>query len=349
MGYEVLDAADGVAGRVSSSPYPSSEIVALDDLPTPTSSPEPRRPRAPRPMLTWLRTGPARRVWVLVTVAALLGIGVGSWWTKQRAEQLQRLQAQSVVRVFASADSVDPSMPSQGGRFADITVRVVNLGPLPVTVAISPGTARPAVGSPTVAIVSGVPEVRSGDEALARIRLRLDCTSDRPLSPTLPVTTADGRTHQLPLRAGVNSTKQVIPRDLCANGMGEQALDASLAGTMTSPVLVLRNTSEQPLVVSLDSGSPLTQYASTFLALTTVPALPINVPAHGATRLQLRLTVTGCRQNAADLASLGQYGYLGFQGESPAGPLMGGTANAGVDVNALIGAAMARSCQRSAG
>ena len=47
-------------------------------------------------------------------------------------------------------------------------------------------------------------------------------------------------------------------------------------------------------MVTLDSGSPLTEATSHRLSLTTVPALPLKVPAHSNRTVRLQLRAHSC-------------------------------------------------------
>ena len=112
-----------------------------------------------------------------------------------------------------------------------------------------------------------------------------------------------------------------------------------LTGSLSQPVLELSNSTDQPLTVTLDSGSPLTQAASQYLSVTTRPALPTTVAAGGTRRLALRLDVQGCHRDLGPLAD-GGLGYFGLDVEG-----LHEQNQVGVDLSALVGAALERSCR----
>ncbi|GAB3594516.1 hypothetical protein GCM10027446_18590 [Angustibacter peucedani] len=371
MGYEVLDA-DGGASAAGSSPFPPPDVVALDELPPPPSEPgrPARPPRAPRGSrrgrrpVDWQRPTPeqvrglgqrlrhaSKLTWVLVAASALVGVGAGSWWTDRHGDQVRAAQLRAAVQAYVTATEVNPLVTGRG-TVADYTVQVVNLGQLPLTIAVSPDDARATPTDPVVTMLTGEPAVAAGQEGKAKLRVPLDCTSDQPVPLRLTLTSADGTDHQVSVRDGNTLGQGITPRDLCSFTQGQQVLDVQLSGTLDKPELDFRNNGEQPLVVTLDSGSPLTQTSSELISLSTVPQLPVIVRPHDTTSVQLRIVVSSCRNDISDMSTLGGYGYLGFQGEvqGHTGASNGeGETNAGVDASPLVGAAMARACQRPRG
>lgn len=358
MGYEVLDAG-GAASSVPSSPLPPSEVVALDDLPpAPSELDPPRPPRrggvGSRPTPAWHRPGwqlrsVPRTTWALVAVFAVVGAAAGSWWTERYGDQVRQARARGTVQAFATVESVDPLVTGQG-TVVDYTIRVINLGTLPLTVRLSPTEGEPSSGAPLVSMISGRPVVAPGGDGLVKVRAPLDCSSDSSEampSFAVPVTSADGTRQTVALRESTGPGVGVTPRDLCGSMLGMQNLDVSLTGTLDRPAVVLRNTFDRPLLVTLDPGSPLTQASSQVVSMTTVPRLPVVVPASGTTTLQLAIRAAQCRQDLSERLLMGGYGYLQFQGEPPGVGTDG--VNGGVDVSPLVGAAMARACQSSTG
>ncbi len=351
MGYEVLDA-DGAANTLSGAPHPPTDVVALDDLPAPRTEPSPRASRTRLPRRDRTPTGPARRLgldrlahtsrlaWLLVAAALVVGVAAGSWWTAKHGADVRRAAARSTVTAFATTLEVNPVL-GDAGQMADIRIRVFNLGSQPLRILASPSSDQPSVARPLISVVTGTGTVAPGKDAIAAARVPLDCQSDQPLQVRLPVASPDGTPRQLTLTTPQDSVAESMQRDLCFV-QGVVPFEASLSGTLDRTRLDLRNNSDEPITVSLDSGSPLTQDASTFLSLTTVPKLPVTVPPKTTRRLALAVTAEVCRSDIQTLTENGGFGYLSFQTESR-GVIRDGS-SVGVDASPLVGAAIAKAC-----
>jgi hypothetical protein len=314
-------------------------VIALDDLP------EPHRDADPRPAPTmpawWTahRPRPRRLVVAGLVAATVVGLVVGSLVTDRHARQTQHARERSRVSAFVLPSGVDVHDEGQG-RVVDLTLRIYNVGAGDLSIPEAPSGARVTTADPLVTIITGGNTVRPGEDALVRARVPIDCTSDRPVQVQIPVLSPDGTEHLLtPVADGQFGTDQPA-QSLCNQNVYVEQLSIALSGSLARPTLSLANNSDDALTVSLDSGSPLTQDASQFLALTTRPALPTRVPPHKTVRLAVRIDVQGCHRNLQPL----QDGGIGFLELNIEGGAEGPTQN-GVDLSALVGAALERSCR----
>jgi hypothetical protein len=357
MGYEVLDA-DGASTALAGGPHAPSDVIALGDLP-PVPGEDlpgrrsgddpgrprggtPRRPRLPSlPSLPRLVGHSSRRTYLVMAVLTALGVAAGALWTDHHLSQVRRSELRATVSAVATPMNVSPLMTGQG-QMADYTIKVLNLGALPLTVVKSSSAARPSASTPLINIVTGDGTVAPGEEILITARVPVDCSSDRGTEIVVPVLSADGSAHRLALHdLAQTGYLNTAPQQLCTFLGGGEQLTADLTGTLDHPVLALRNNADQPLTVSLDSGSPLTQASSELLSLTTIPALPLTIASHDTQRLRVVIEAHGCQRDLSRI-TLGGFGYLCFQAESVRPGVTTGT---GVDLGPLVGAAVARACQ----
>ncbi len=339
MGYEVLDAGRTQGADPAHGGLGPVDVVALEDLPDPhDQATGPSSPRLPR----WLTRRPEHltpQVAAALVGVAVLGLVAGGWWAARRAAADQQAGARASVSAFALVVGVD-SHDSEAGKVADFSLRVYNVGALPLTVVVSDNQSRPPQGEPLVSLVTGDGTVRPGRDALVRARVPLNCESQEALRLRVPVRSPDGTVHRVDARDGDQGALAQSAQALCAQGDYVDPMPVQLTGSLSQPVLELSNTTDRPLTVSLDSGSPLTQAASEYLALTTHPALPLVVPPNASERLQVRIDVQGCHRDLGPLAD-GGAGYLGLRIEG----VPDGMTQTGVDVSTLVGAALERSCR----
>jgi hypothetical protein len=339
VGYEVLDAGRAGERDVADHAHGPVDVVALDELPLPEAG---GGPRVPRQLPPWVRSA-ARQltptVAAALAVAVLTGLGAGTWVTHRRAEAAQEARARGVVSAFAVVAGVD-TYPSDAGQVADFTLRVFNVGDRPVTVAVSDARRRGPTPEPVFSLVTGDGTLRPGRDALVRARVTLDCDGLQALRLQVPVRSADGRLHDVPVRDDEHVGISQSPQALCSRDEYVDPLPVRLTGSLRDPVLELTNSTEQPLTISLDSGSPLTQASSEYLALTTRPALPLVIAPNSTRRLALQLAVQGCHRDLGPLSD-GGLGYLGLRIEGNPD----GVVQTGVDLSALVGAALERSCR----
>ena len=340
MGYEVLDAGRAREPQTGASGYGPVDVVALEDLPDPVE--HARRPPGPPRLPPWVRRTAARISPVLalvLVVAVAAGAAAGAWYAHRKAVSAQESTARGAANAFALAVGFD-GFDDGSGQMANVSVRVFNVGPRPLSVAGSHGLGALADTGVRVTVITGDGVVRPGRDALVRVRVPLNCDAlESQLRVSVPVRSEDGTLHQVTVRDTDQGLLTQLPQSVCAQPGTSDPISVQLKGSLSDPVLELVSSSDKPVTVSLDSGSPLTQTASEFLAVTTRPALPITVPAGATRRLSLRLNVQGCHRDLGALTD-GSIGYFGLRLEGA-----GDVSQMGVDVNALLGAALERSCR----
>lgn len=339
MGYEVLDTGrtnDG--GGAGLGPV---DVVSIDDLPDPHE--HAGRPPGPPRLPDWVRRTAARisPVLAIVLVAALAaGIVTGAWFTHRRSTAAQETAARGEASAFALAVGLD-SHEEDSGPVAGIAVRVFNVGSRPLTIAAAKGVGALVDTGSRVTVITGDGVVRPDRDALVRVRVPLQCDSLENLRLSVPVRSEDGTLHEVMVRDSDQGLLSQSPQSLCAQSAQSQMdpVSVRLIGTITQPLLELVNATDRRVTVSLDSGSPLTQDASQYLAVTTRPGLPVTVAPGATRRLALRLDVQGCHRDLTPLAD-GGLGYFGLRIDGA-----GDVSQMGIDVSALVGAALERSCR----
>ena len=199
-------------------------------------------------------------------------------------------------------------------------VSLINLGRTPVDVDISPPVARPFAGSTIVGLASGSARIEPGRSQQVVAVVGVICGSQSPVSPAISVRGPDGRTHPVTVRDENLDTYRVNRRAVCGDPDGA-ALTSTLLGTVGSPLLLLRNATHHAVVVSVDRDSPIRpappmkgQLPQSVrvgavgppVTVTTVPILPIVLPAEDRITIGLQVRVRGCQP----LTSLSDNGYL---------------------------------------
>lgn len=338
MGYEVLDTGrthDGGGAGVG-----PVDVVSLDDLPDPQD--HAGRPPGPPRLPDWMRRSAERisPLLALVLVLALAaGAGAGAWAAHRRAAATQESAARGSVSAFALVVGFDSGASGAPGQVQlPVAVRVFNVGTRPLRIAAATGPGALVDTSSRVTVVTGDGVVRPGNDALVRVRVSLQCDAMQAVRVSVPVRSEDGTLHEVNARDSDQGLLSQTPQALCAQSSQVEPMSVRLKGTLAQPVLELVNGTDQPATVSLDSGSPLTQAASQYLSVTTKPALPVTVPAGATRRLTLRLDVQGCHRDLGPIAD-GGLGYFGLNIDGAQD-----ISQLGVDVSALVGAALERSC-----
>ncbi|GAA4350204.1 hypothetical protein [Angustibacter luteus] len=355
MGFEVLD----VGGRPSESPdvLPTGRADRIQPLELEPRPPEPlaldpldphdpHDPHDPQDPHDPVPAPAARRhprlpagTWWKVAAAGVVGIAIGAVATQHHATDVA--QAREARRVIAQAQfsDVTPNRTDRG-TVAEVRVRVTNLGsrPFDVVVATSGGapTAQEAAQFRTV---SGTATVQPNQVESFSTAVLLDCQSSAPISLSLPVRSAAGTTSRLPVQPAGDSGP-LSGLELCPFYGPDAGFQATIGGTLSRPTMRLSNDTAEPITVTLDSGSPLTEATSQRLSLTTVPALPLKVPGHSNRTVRLQLRAHGCLAGA-DATTMDGISYLQLRADDVRGNEVGAS---GVDVGALVGLAMARSC-----
>jgi hypothetical protein len=288
---------------------------------------------------------------VAVTLVAATTTG---FWVERSSKVRQRAAAAAQVRVLAVAQ---PAAMTLSGRVTAASVRVslVNLGSTAVDVNISPPVARPFAGATIVGLASGSARIEPGRSQQVVAVVGIICGSQSPVTPSISVRGPDGRTHQVTVRDENLNTYRVDRRSVCGDPDGAE-LTSRLLGTVHNPVLLLRNATHHAVAVSVDPDSPIRpvppmkgqlprpQRVGALgppVTVTTVPILPVVLPAEDEITLALQVRVRGCQS----LTTLSDNGYLLLVGvpvaveHSPPENL-----STAVDVTTLLGSAQAQAC-----
>jgi len=353
MGFEVMDVgppeADPDPPRPGRPRRPDeADVVDLAAIPAPRSEPGYAGWQPPAPAWLTSRTAVRTRTVVGLLVVLAAGLVVGGAWAGQHQRQQRVAERQATLAVTALTDSWTRLRWTRR-PVVDVVVRLVNAGPLAVDVVPSDvGEARRR-GRPYVRSLVGGLRVAPGRELAVSVLQRLDCWSSSPILLELPVRTADGVVHQVPVRRG--GPQGLVPREVCAEAAGDLAVSADLAGSLRNPVLELRNGTSRPMTVSLDPTSPLVR-ASGLLPVTvsTAPALPTTVGAYSTRLLRVTIRARDCAADVSDLQAAIGTGVLGLVGRSGSGADPDPSADPvrlplQVDLSALLGAALQRDCR----
>ncbi|GAB3693480.1 hypothetical protein [Angustibacter aerolatus] len=342
MGYEVLDAGGHAPVRAAATTpaaggAPEVPVVAFQDLPP--VPPPPARQVDPRGWWAALRTH--RTSVAAVLVALLLGASVGSALANRHARSEQEARLRSTLAVTALSQSYTLS-PAVGGLSVDVVVQAFNAGPRVVDVVESPRGSRPEAGRPVVETFGGTARMQPGEQIAMSVRTLLDCSDREELQLRLPLRTQDGVVRPTAVRRG--QTERLVPRDLCRADRPGREPTIDLRGSLDRPQLLISNPSDLAVTVFLDSSSPQTLASSEVVSFSTRPALPLRVGAHEDR--QLAVTVKGgtCTRDL-DSVLQGGGGVLVLVVESaPRAGSTGLRSSMGVDLTALVGAALERDC-----
>ncbi len=339
MGYEVIDTGrttDG--GGAGLGPI---DVVSIDDLPDPHE--HAGRPPGPPRLPDWVRRTAARispALAIVLASALAAGIGTGAWFSHRRAVATQESAARAGVNAFALAVGLDSGASTEPGKEQIVVaVRIFNVGHRPFSVAAAKGVGALVDTGSRVTVITGDGVVRPDRDALVRVRVPLHCDAMEAIKVSVPVRSEDGSLHQLTVRDTDQGMLTQTPQAICSQAANVEPISARLTGTLSQPVLELTNSTDTPVTVTLDSGSPLTQAASQYLAVTTRPGMPATVAAGATRRLALRLDVQGCHHDLGPLAD-GRFSYFGLRVDGA-----DAVSQVGVDVSALVGAALERSCR----
>jgi len=121
---------------------------------------------------------------------------------------------------------------------------------------------------------------------------------------------------------------------------GIQDLSATLIGSITRPLLRLTNNSDttRGFVLKSDQGPDLTVLGP-LISITTLPETPVDVPAGRSVDLRLLVTARDCPRDLSAFSGM----YLTVQ---QTGRTDFANSAVGVDVAALVGAAVAKACAK---
>lgn len=219
MGYEVLDAG---GGRTLPAPPTGGVVVPLEPVPLEPMPLDPAPlepvslgpvPLGPAPPVTLLGRA-HRRVCAgkvtgqqLVAVAAgCLAVGaftggvVGALVGHRQAVQAQVAADEAAVAAVAYATDVT-RYAGVGGQTALLNVQLTNAGPRPLTLVVTPYGVDASVGHPVVRELGSTPAVPAGRNLEVLLTVSLDCVHPAANVATVPVRTADGRVHRVPVRS----------------------------------------------------------------------------------------------------------------------------------------------------
>ncbi|WP_426563896.1 hypothetical protein ACPPVT_21400 [Angustibacter sp. McL0619] len=359
MGYEELDS-DGAGRAATPASSQPIDVIALDDLPDPRAGLDDRtsttrRPppwlervlrRATRGVAATSNSHPWRWLGGLTAVTATAGLVLGVLWSGHQAERARVAEARGAVSAFATVGNYDRVQTSEGPA-ADFSIRVYNVGSTPLRLVTTARDLRLTYFTPQVSLSSGTDVIAPQASETVISRLLLDCDNTDPVSLSVPVRPPDGSLHQLTVADSDNGLSWPTPKDLCNQlDSNEQALDAGLGGTLAKPTLQLRNTGNQQLTVDwqFDLGSGFGPDRRD-VQLSSRPALPLTLQPSQTREVALTLTVSGCGSNRP----IENYTSLGFVNlRAHVGPVSqdgGDTPVSGVDLSAVVGAALQRSCR----
>jgi len=342
MGFEVLDVGTRQPPPVGSawtgSHSADADVVDLDALPEPPPDDDLPGPGGP----SWLRRPTVTRGRLALALVAVLvtGLVVGAAWAGRVHERERAVERSATLAVTALADSWT-RVPWTRRPVVDVVVRLVNTGPLPVDVVGSTLGDRPRTGRPYVRPLIGGLRVDPGDELSISVLQRLDCSSTVPVSLAVPVRTADGVVHQVPVRRG--GVEGLVPQQACQEGQ-DLGVTVRLAGSLDRPVIELRNPSSGPVIVTVDPLVPLGQARPVLVS--TTPRLPVDVDP-GSRRLALSIRAPACIADPAEVQAAGDLALVArsLPSEASIGLPAPARQSLRLDVSALVGAAVQRACR----
>ena len=332
MGYELLDESGSKRRVQSFAPVGTAmppEVLSLDELPEPAQhAPRPPRIRLPR---TAKRDGTRHRwsPWVtaVTTIVALVaGVVGGAIWNQRRHDAAER----RAVDVQAFGQVVNVSDDS-AGITADVTVRVHNGGRAPVWVEPSHPIGLAAPGTNVVLLDKRTALAPDGDTTVS-MRVTFDCSAAATSRPHLTVSDVRGTKRDVTV-LDQTFAPLAVAGDVCQPQSDAPAMDLSVEGTATAPVLVATNSSARDGVLTASPG--VEPHGFTW---SLKPALPIALPSGATKKLRLTLDVPKCLP-ASEVSGAG---YVEFLSTGPDG----GTLVTGVDLSTVLGATWQRTCQR---
>ena len=339
MGYEVLDSRGEATSRPDDAALAAVDVVDLGALPHPVDEPLP----APWPVVRQRLTAAvssvikapmsAKRVAVLVVAALAIGAVVSGVVVRRHDYDQQRLAQNAVLSVNAVLHDFSPG-DFGANPMATVIADLKNYGPSPVRVVTTPDGQLEGV---RVRLVSTPPEVAPGGTARVSLSVPVDC--DGPGADptfTVPLLTGDQRRHAVPVELNGVSVRSVY----CDRGHS-QDVQAAVVGSISRPLLRLTNDSDRAkvLVVRADQ-EPVATVPGPLVTITTLPAGPVDVPAGRSVDLRLQVSARECPRELAAIASFSSITVAEINRDGSSSSAMG------VDVGALVGAAVVRACAK---
>ena len=285
---------------------------------------------------------------LLVGAALVVGALLGGFVAGQRngASTVRDMQ-RSQLAVVAQIEASSASRQNANVRI-DVTARVTNLGPGPVDLVRSQ-QAEPSERSGELMAeqVGDGERLQPGADASVRLQLIQPCGALARHGLSVRVRTADGRSHDVPLRsAGAEGSFGM----LCDGARPVPPIRSRLEGTTARPVLVVTNPHAEAVRVSFASvvsqGSPP---IDGLIAVLTEPAMPLIIGAGEQGRVTLSVRAARCVKDIGTISRLSQISFpslivTGTEGQLVKGDT--GTEDIGgsVDLSLLVGQALARAC-----
>ena len=338
MGYEVLDSRGLATSRPDDESPTAVDVVDLGASPHPIDEPPP----SPRPVVRQRLTAAvtsaikapmtARRVAVLSVAALAIGAVVSGVVVRRHEEDQQRLAQNAALSVTAVLHDF---LPGDFGAnpIATVIADLKNYGPVPVRLVTTPDDQQDGVH---VRLVSTPPEVAPGSTARVSLSVPIDCDG-KGTDPTFTVAlrTGDQRRHEVPVELNGVSVRSVY----CDRGHS-QDMQAAVVGSISRPLLRLTNDSDRTRVFLVKADEqPVGTVLGPLIRITTLPAGPVDVPPGRSVEVRLQVSARECPR---DLSTLAAFSSLLIDEVS------GGTSSTGmgVDIGALVGAAVARACAK---
>ncbi len=290
-----------------------------------------------------------RRWWrgVAPVVAALLaGAVLGGVVTHNRAEAAAQADRRATLAVDARITGSVIGGQRLGRARISLKARLRNLGPEPVEVLVRPDYVVASREQPVV-ITGADPVIEPGGSTALAVELSVRCGQLPLPSLTAPVRTADGRTHEVPMRSAYGDPVETLCGNVTA---GTPWVSADVVGSTDEPMMLVTN--GRRVAVRLDlpvrvSYGP--NGVAGLLRVTSTPRLPLVVPAGGQRRVAIEVTATRCERDLEVLASLDTFANPALRVTSADGrPLDTSTSpdqvSTRVDLSTLVDQALARAC-----
>jgi len=334
MGYEVLDSRGEATNRPGDASPAAVDVMDLGALPHPVDEPPPSvwpvvRQRLTVAVVSVIKAPTtAKRVALLVVAALAIGAVVSGVVVRRHEEDQQRQAQNAVLSVGAIVSNFSPTN-SGAVTTAAVTADLTNYGPVPVRVVTTPGD--PKAGR-SVQMLSSSPDVAPGSTARVSLGVPVDCQGQGgDPTFTVPVLTGDQRRHEVPVE--LNLGEMSVRSAICNDGNGD--VQASVVGSIARPLLRLKNDSAGTKVFVVRDGQGPVARDGPLVTITTLPATPVDVPSGQSMDLRLLVTLRECPR---DLSAITTGVYLTIDASSNDGSL---TSGMGVDIGALVGAAVA--------
>ena len=198
---------------------------------------------------------------------------------------------------------------------------MVNTGQVPVDVVVSPAQIRPVQGATLIGLADGgSPRIAPGEARQVVALVGISCVSSTSVTPRLSIKGPDGRTQPVTVRDVNLDTYQVNVHALCGNPDGaashrqgrRHGPHADAGGAQRVPPRRRRHRVHRlphpptPDVTGKVQQSTKVGAVGPPISLTTVPGLPVVLPAQTDITLLLQLRLRGCQP----LAALRHQGYL---------------------------------------